>query len=133
VTTRYFRRRWDESRADEWDHWGPSWWLFETDEAGRVLRQLEIYDRGPRLRYDPAHPHDQYGELANVNSLWEAEDWTPWRIELEAFEAEWSAGSDEAGPSTLRGMSGRLQAIGEGPKDHKVGIDKSHIGFDPVG
>jgi len=91
---RYFRRCWDESRGDEWDNWGPSWWLFETDELGQVLRQLEIYDRGPRLRYDPTHPHDQYGGLADVKSLWEGEDWTPWRLGQETFEAEWNAGSD---------------------------------------
>lgn len=91
MSTRYFRRLWDEARSDQWNSWGPSWWLFETDEAGRVLRQLEVYEDGPALHYDQEHPKDEYGGLSSVSCLWELEDWSTWEIERTSFEALWNA------------------------------------------
>jgi hypothetical protein len=40
---------------------GPSLWLFETDEVGNVLRQVELYDGGQRLRYGENRLDDSYG------------------------------------------------------------------------
>lgn len=51
----YYKRRWDEPRGDEYDHWGFSWWFFETTVDGEVLRQIEVYDSGPSHRYDQEH------------------------------------------------------------------------------
>jgi hypothetical protein len=31
---RFYRRRWDESRGDEFDAWGHSVWYFEVDNDG---------------------------------------------------------------------------------------------------
>lgn len=91
MNTKYFRRRWDEARSDEWHSWGPSWWLFETDEDGRVLRQLEVYEDGPALQYDRDNPKDRYGGLSTVACLWELEDWSTWEIDRASFEALWNA------------------------------------------
>jgi hypothetical protein len=38
----YYKRRWNQSRADRYDAWGHSWWLFETDDAFWPSRQIEI-------------------------------------------------------------------------------------------
>lgn len=46
----YVKRHWNEPRGDEHDAWGTSWWYFEVDDEGRVLRQIEQYDSGVRLR-----------------------------------------------------------------------------------
>lgn len=91
MSTKYFRRRWDDARGDQWSSWGPSWWLFETDLDGRVIRQLEVYEDGPALRYDRDHPEDQYGRLSTVTCLWELEDWSTWEINRSSFEALWEA------------------------------------------
>jgi len=62
---RYFKRYWDERRGDSHDAWGCSWWYFETDDAGVVTRQVEVYDRGPTLRYDERHLNDEFGGLSD--------------------------------------------------------------------
>jgi hypothetical protein len=43
-----------------------SWWYFETDDEGNVLRQIEMFYDGPILRYSEAHPEDNLGRLAEV-------------------------------------------------------------------
>src|SRR5262245_15942231 len=85
---RYFRRRWDESRGDRFDHWGAATYLFEVDPTGLPLRQLEVYDNGMRCRYDREHPEDQYGSLS-AEPLESLEDWSPWAITRAEFEREW--------------------------------------------
>lgn len=91
MSTRYFRRRWDDARADAWSAWGPSWWLFETDGEGKVLRQLEVYEDGPALRYSDEHPSDQYGARSSVTCLWELEDWGEFEIDRATFESLWQS------------------------------------------
>lgn len=83
----YYRRQWDERRGDRHDDWGASTWYFETDESGGVLRQLEIYDGGQRRRYDQVHQEDADGALSE--SPLAPDEWAPWRITREGFEAEW--------------------------------------------
>ena len=61
---RYFKRRWDESRGDEYKSWGPSDWYFEVDDDCYVIRQLEQYDNGAVLKYDEAYIEDEFGGLA---------------------------------------------------------------------
>ena len=85
MTNRWFRRRWDESRGDENASWGPSTWFFEVGAEGWPIRQIEVYDNGPTLRYGPDHWEDQYGGLGQAR-LDELEDWTPWTITNEDFE-----------------------------------------------
>jgi hypothetical protein len=55
---------------------------------GWPIRQIEVYDSGPTLRYGPDHQEGQYGGLSQVR-LYELEDWSPWAISSEDFEAAW--------------------------------------------
>ncbi|MDO7869555.1 hypothetical protein [Nocardioides jiangxiensis] len=86
---RYFKRRWEESRGDADDAWGPSWWYFEVDHDGYPLRQVEVYDRGPTKRYSLDEPEDADGRLGTVR-LDDGEDWTVWRIGADDFERVWA-------------------------------------------
>lgn len=86
---RHYRRRWDETRGDEHDDWGASEWFFETADDGWVRRQLEVYETGPRLRYDDSTPTDDHGQRS-VESL-DPDEWEPFLISVEEFERAWSA------------------------------------------
>lgn len=96
MSTRWFRRRWEESRGDEYDAWGPSTWFFEVGADGWPRRQVEVYDDGPTLRYGPERDEDRYGGLGQVR-LDEFEDWSRWAISSEEFEEAWNLGQAEAG------------------------------------
>ncbi|HEY2588175.1 MAG TPA: hypothetical protein VGI81_20700 [Tepidisphaeraceae bacterium] len=61
---RYVKGYWNEGRGDAFDSWGRSWWYFETDDTGNVLRQVGSYENGIILRYDESHLDDEYGRLA---------------------------------------------------------------------
>lgn len=89
VSARYFRRRWEEPRGDRYDAWGHSTWYFETGTDGWPTRQIEVYDAGPTLRYGPDLEEDEYGGLG-LCQLDELEDWTPWAITADDFEAAWN-------------------------------------------
>jgi hypothetical protein len=80
-------------RGDEFDSWDHSVWYFEVDDSGYPIRQVEVYDAGPVLRYGPGHEEDQYGGLG-YRSLDDAdEDWSLFLITRDAFERIWhSAG-----------------------------------------
>jgi hypothetical protein len=84
---RYFKHHWDEypiGRAD----WGSSWWYFETDDAGVVIRQIEVYERGPTLRYDENHVYDEFGGL--TDQALEFTDFEEFEILPEEFGRIWS-------------------------------------------
>jgi hypothetical protein len=53
VLVRFYRRRWAETRGDEFNGWGHSVWFFEADDDGWSVRQVEVYDAGRILRYGP--------------------------------------------------------------------------------
>jgi hypothetical protein len=89
VVSRYFSRRWGESRGDEVDGWGHSVWYFEVDDDGCPVRQVEVYDAGPVLRYGPGHEEDQYGRLGYGSLGDSEEDWTPYAITRDVFERVW--------------------------------------------
>ena len=57
----FYARQWDET-APGHRHWGRSRWLFEVDQNGEVLRQVEVYDGGQVLRYDRDHFEDDFGQ-----------------------------------------------------------------------
>lgn len=59
----YFRRPWNETRGDSFDHWGTSFWYFETDKKGKIFRQIEAYENGKKLKYSLTFPADKYGQL----------------------------------------------------------------------
>ena len=86
---RYYRRRWDESRGDQYDTWGAATYYFEVGEDGWPLRQIEAYDAGPVLRYSADRPEDEFGGLGNTQ-LDELEDWSSWAITEDMFDEAWS-------------------------------------------
>lgn len=84
---RYFKRRWDETRADEHDEWGASWWYFEVDPDGYPTRQVVAYEKGPTFRYDQEHLDDDFGSLGD-QPLDEAE-FAPFAIPAAEFDSAW--------------------------------------------
>ena len=88
---RYFKRYWEEPRGDACDAcdaWGRSWWYFETDRAGVVLRQLEIYNQGPTLRYSGEHREDSFGGLSERPL--DLAEFAQFEVSPEEFEDAWS-------------------------------------------
>lgn len=84
---RYFKRRCDEPRRDEFDAWGTSDWYFEFDDEGNPLRQVEQYQNGIVVKYDTTHVEDKYGGLSerflDITNFWEFE------ISTQEFETAW--------------------------------------------
>ena len=81
----FYRRRWDETRGDEHDDWGPAVYYFWVHD-GVLEQQLELYDAGILLAYDRHHTADQYGQMA-VESL-DPVEWAHHEIDLETYQAE---------------------------------------------
>jgi hypothetical protein len=85
----YFCFHWEESRGDQHDDWGTSWWYFEVADDGYVERQIEQYANGTCLAYDRGHLEDRFGGLAEKRVG--RDDWPALReSSAEAFEAVWS-------------------------------------------
>lgn len=61
---KYYKIHWDESRGDDYDSWGTSWWYFEVAVDSEILRQLELYENGNLLYYNQKHLDDKYGGLS---------------------------------------------------------------------
>lgn len=81
----FYRRRWDETRGDEHDDWGPAVYYFWVQD--RVVgQQVERYDAGVLLAYDRYHPEDQYGQMT-VESL-DACEWAPFEIDIVTYQSE---------------------------------------------
>lgn len=93
---RHYRRRWEESRGDEHDAWGASWWFIEVGPDGYPTRQLELYDDGHILRYSADHCIDDYGGLSDQQL--DLEEFGPYAIAAAEFEAVW-AGGGKVNPS----------------------------------
>ncbi len=88
MATHYYRRSWNESRGDQYSSWGPATYYFEIGDDGRPSRQIEVYDSGPTLRYNPGHEEDEFGLLAQ-EPLAPLDEWHPWAITEEEFEQAW--------------------------------------------
>lgn len=85
IAKRWFKRRWDESRGDQFDSWGAATYFFEVGDDGRPMRQVEINDDGPSLRYGPDRTEDEYGQLGDAR-LDALGDWTGWAISAAEIE-----------------------------------------------
>lgn len=88
---RYAKYRWNETRGDEHSDWGASWWLFEFDVDGTILRQVELYDRGVRTRYSQQHQEDEFGRMT-YGSIHDFDREPDHRLSADEFEAEWRTG-----------------------------------------
>src|SRR5215210_5101555 len=89
---RYFKRRWDECRGDEYDSWGCSIYYFEADDQLNPVRQMEVYENGNVLKYDRNHVKDRYGGLSQCRLDLEGEEgFEPFEITGEEFETSWDA------------------------------------------
>jgi hypothetical protein len=88
MSMRYFKRAWDETRGDEFNAWGTSTWMFETDDEGNAVRQIELYANGSVLTYDRVHLHDRYGMLSD--KALDVDDFAPYEIASGEFEDTWS-------------------------------------------
>ena len=92
VEHRYFRRRWDETRGDDHESWGPAVYYFETDAELLAVRQVEEYDNGNRLLYDEKHPEDEHGQLTHSRVFPSEKDEGAYEITATEFENVWSRG-----------------------------------------
>jgi hypothetical protein len=63
--SRFLHVYWDETRGDEFADWGTADYYFATDDAGVVVRQVEVYADGHVLVYDEDHHHDEFGMLTD--------------------------------------------------------------------
>lgn len=94
VPHRFYRRRWDETRGDEFDSWGRSVWYFEVGDDGWPLRQVEVYDVGRVLRYGPERGDNRYGGLSQASLYDSDEDWSGFEISEVEFERAWGWGGE---------------------------------------
>jgi len=62
---RYYKYKWNELRADQFDSWGYSLWYLEIGEDYYPNRQIEIYDNGKILKYSHDNIDDEYGGLGD--------------------------------------------------------------------
>lgn len=84
----YFKRFWDESRGDEFDGWGTSWWYLEIDSLGDTSRVVQQYENGQVLRYDEDHWLDSYGGLPDGGA--DLAEFSGYEIAAEEFETAWA-------------------------------------------
>ena len=91
MPSRFYRRRWDETRGDEFDEWGRSVWYFEVGDDGWPVRQVEMYDEGPVLRYGAGHEEDRYGGLGQESLYNSDEDWSRFEIARDEFDRAWDS------------------------------------------
>jgi hypothetical protein len=78
----FYRRRWEESRGDEYDAWGPTVYYFWVLD-GVVEQQVKLYDSGILLAYDRYHREDQYGGL--TTEPMDPDEWAPFEIDITEY------------------------------------------------
>lgn len=84
----YYKRPWDDSTGDPLsDSWGTSIFYFEVDESGDVLRQIQAFESGRKLKYSLNYLEDEFGKLSEVSL--EFEEYKEFRIDQQEFEALW--------------------------------------------
>jgi hypothetical protein len=88
---RYFKRRWNETRGDNFDSWGFSTWYFEVNVENYVTRQVEEYDNGKRLRYGTdVSIEDNYGGLSSYRLFETESDESEYSLITQSdFESVW--------------------------------------------
>jgi hypothetical protein len=90
VARRWFSRRWDASRGDQFDSSGAATYFFEVGDDGWPTRHVEIHDDGPTRLYGPDRTEDEYGQLGDAR-LDAFEGLARWAISAAEFEQGWSS------------------------------------------
>jgi len=80
---KYYRRKWDETRGDEFDSWGTS----KIGEDKYITRQIEVYENGNRLKYHSDKRSDDYGGLG-TDPL-DVIEFKEFEIDKSEFKIEW--------------------------------------------
>lgn len=62
---KYYKRKFEETRGDEFDDWGFAIYFFEVDFDDLPLRHIEIYENGKKLKYSKENDSDEFGFLAD--------------------------------------------------------------------
>jgi len=65
---KYYKHPWNETRGDDHDDWGKSFWYFVVCcHSGITREQIEIYENGISLLYsEEVLMSDEYGGLSEV-------------------------------------------------------------------
>ncbi len=85
----YFKRDWDETTGEPLtDSWGTSTYYFETTDLGEVMRQIQVFSNGRKLKYSLAKLEDEYGELADVPL--DLDEFEEFITEKDDFENAWN-------------------------------------------
>ena len=85
---KYFKRKWDETRGDEFDNWGTSIWYFETDLSGLPTKQIEVYQNGRALKYDQSKQEDEFGGLGD--QVLDLDEFSEFEISQSEFKKVWN-------------------------------------------
>lgn len=86
---RYFKRKWNETRGDQYDNWGTSTFFIETDDSGFPSRQIEKYENGIVLKYGDKKTEDEFGMLGDQDL--DLEEFSEFEISKTDFESEWES------------------------------------------
>ena len=88
MTTLYYKRHFDEIRIEKFETWGTCDYYLESNQKGEILRQIEIYENGRRLKYSEEFIEDEFGFLADQTiNLLEFEEYA---INKNDFEYQWT-------------------------------------------
>jgi hypothetical protein len=91
----FFKRQWNETTGNpKTDDWGTSFYYFQTDKAGNVLKQMVIYDNGKILKYSNLHTEDAFGGLATQDLDLSDAEYAP--LSKNAFFDLWNTPKIEA-------------------------------------
>ena len=84
----YYKRDWEETSGEPLTaSWGTSTYFFETSDSGEVLRQVQVFYNGEKLKYDSVRVEDEYGGLADVPL--DLNEFEEFKIEKDFFENAW--------------------------------------------
>jgi hypothetical protein len=84
----YYKRHFNEIRTENFEIWGTCIYYFESNQKGEILRQIEIYANGKRLKYSEEFIEDEFGFLADqtINLL----EFEEYEINKNDFEYQWT-------------------------------------------
>ncbi|AUX17059.1 hypothetical protein V8245_13825 [Flavobacterium columnare] len=83
----YFKRHFKEIRIEQNEIWGSCDYYLETNQYGEVLRQIEFYKNGKKLKYSTSFIEDDYGFLADQPI--DLKEFTHFSIDKDYFEIKW--------------------------------------------